>query len=503
METKKISRLFAIIALPLFFLGCAKFTDITPKGASLLDRVEDLELLLNHESRFGGLAQSFEPVIFVNDLLPRGVDILRLINDHEAGHVNAMSILVTWDESIDRSTVLNSSRTTYDAFYRIIGTIANPILLKIDDATGSRERANQIKAEALVLRAYMHYLAVNLYARAYNPATAATDGGIPYMFETDYHDLTANMRKRTVREVYDFILADLDAALALNSLPLNPLRIRVGKAFAHAVRAKVLMAVRDFDGAYEAATRSLEINSSLLDFRGSTQFSRPAFNPEELFSIFETFTGTAFTPDLLQSFAPNDVFLNHGSLERNLPFPFNFNIRSGEGVSRVIGSTGWMHNLWIGLPYCNFIPNSVGLSTVDMFLTQAEVHIRRGNPGAAMAILEMLRQRRTLDGEHDPLPANPIEALQLVSRHENFASLRNFINLKRWNTEPEWATTLTRTLRLAAGGFFPPDPDAGIFQQPLDPIIERTYVLRPDSPLWIFPFPQSATNFNPYLTPNH
>ena len=63
-----------------------------------------------------------------------------------------------------------------------------------------------------------------LYAKAYNPATAATDGGVPYMLE----DFPINelAEKKTVQEVYDLILSDLDAAFALNSLPDTPANMR-------------------------------------------------------------------------------------------------------------------------------------------------------------------------------------------------------------------------------------------------------------------------------------
>jgi len=496
---------FAIAILPLLFFGCSKFTDITPKGASVLDRVEDLEMLLNHQGTFAFGQGIFPGSVLINDFLASG-DLIRVIIDHEAGFQTAESILFLWDETADRNRVLNLGTTKFDAFYRVIGTVANPILRNIATATGSRERANQIKAEALVLRAYMHYLAVNIYARAYNPATAATDGGVPYMLEGDYHDLTANPPKRTVREVYNFILADLDAALALNALPLNPIPMRVGKAFAHAVRAKALMATRQFDSAYVAATRSLEVNDFLLDHRVG-RFRRPEFNREDLFFI--RWGGTPslrFTPEFLASFAPNDAFFRQGDLATNLPHPLNLSIRA-DVASGVVGAVGWMHLPGqfpggVGSPMESHTPNTIGLSTVDMFLIQAEVQIRRGNTAQAMAILEMLRERRTMEGQHDPLPSNPIQALQLVSRHEGMASHRNFINIKRWNTEPEWAQTLTRTIELAISGFTPADIMAQTPPMPIQPTRTINLTLRPDSPLWIFPFPQSASNFNPNLTNN-
>lgn len=506
MKMKTITRLFAVFTWALALVGCAKFTDITPKGESLLNNVDDLELLLNHQGRFDVFGMGRDPMFLVNDLLPANTDILAIINDHEGGKTSALSVLMTWDESTNRENVLNDGNRMYNAYYNIIGSVANPILYQVDKATGSRIKANQIKAEALVLRAYMHFLAVNLYAKAYNPATAATDGGVPYVFEKDIFetDIRSNPpAKRTVKEVYDFILADLNAALALNALPENPLRIRVGKAFAYAVQAKVLMAMRDYEGAYTAASNSLEINNQMLDYHtDGNAFINREFNVENLFTTFVTFTGLVYTPDLMTSFAPNDMLYNYGEMEKNLPPPYCYNTAQGLTVSRILGTTAWIH-YWMIYPRSQYIPNIIGLTTTDMWLTQAECLIRNGNPGPAMTILENIRTRRTITGKTDPLPANPIEALKLVTRHEKFPTYQNFICLKRWNTEPEWETTLTRTWKLSKDGFTPADETLGIMPQPKGEIITKTYTLSPNSPLWIFPFPDQAKNFNPNLTKNY
>ncbi len=509
MKTIKttIKHWVAVLTLALAFAGCAKFTDITPKGESLLDNVDDLELLLNSQGRFGAFAMARDPMYLVNDLLPRNTDILAIINDHENGKPSALSILITWDESADRNNVLNMGYGMYDSYYSVIGSVANPILYKVDNAIGDKQKAAQIKAEALVLRAYMHYLVVNLYAKAYNPATATTDGGVPYVFEKDIFetDIRNNPpKKRTVKEVYDFMIDDLNAALALvDNLPANPLRIRVGKAFAYAVKAKALMAVRDYEGAYQAATKSLEVNDQMLDHRTSGDFFiRREFNVEDLFAIFTTFTGLVYTPDLLKSFAPNDMLYNYGEMEKNLPEPYRYNTAEGLTVSRILGATAWMH-YWMAAPRSQYIPNIIGLSTTDMWLTQAECLIRDGNTGPAMTILEQIRERRTIEGQTDPLPADPIEALKLVTRHEKFPTYQNYINLKRWNTEPEWETTLIRNWELSKDGFTASIDSLGILPQPQGEIVTKTYTLRPNSPLWIFPFPDQATNFNPNLTQNY
>src|SRR5690606_16988476 len=186
--------------------------------------------------------QSWEAMYLVNDNIPTQ-NIVELITRHEEGMPSVESVLLTWDETVDRTSITQDPQQyLYGAFYGIIGRIANPIIANVDYATGNQAKAAQIKAEAYVLRAFFHYLVVNFYAKSYNPATAATDGGVPYMLE----DFPINelAEKKTVQEVYDLILSDLDAAFALNSLPDTPANMRVGKAFAYAVKAKVLMSMR-------------------------------------------------------------------------------------------------------------------------------------------------------------------------------------------------------------------------------------------------------------------
>ena len=74
--------------------------------------------------------------------------------------------------------------------------------------------------------------------------------------------------------------------------------------------------------------------------------------------------------------------------------------------------------------------------------------------------------------------ADAIKWMQKIVASEFVWQGWTFVWRKRWNTEAEWQTTQTRTL----GG--------------------KTYTLRPDSKLWIFPFPVNATEKNSNLTNN-
>jgi hypothetical protein len=67
---------------------------------------------------------------------------------------------------------------------------------------------NPLKAEALFCRAYAHFMLVNLFAEHYDPATAASTPGIPYVTKPEtkpYVDYT----RQSVAEVYALIEKDL------------------------------------------------------------------------------------------------------------------------------------------------------------------------------------------------------------------------------------------------------------------------------------------------------
>ncbi|MDR2130741.1 MAG: RagB/SusD family nutrient uptake outer membrane protein, partial [Odoribacteraceae bacterium] len=336
----------------------------------------------------------------------------------------------------------------------------------------------RLKAEAHVLRAYFHYMLVNFYAKAYHPATAATDGGIPYVKEDDL--LSVPSHKYTVQKVYDFVLKDLKAAFDLNGLPDRPVNtMRVGKAFAHAVEAKVRMSMHDFTGAAAAANRSLALQNTVDDHRANlapgadpifgtpgTFFNRPELqNSEDLFytnSVNLVLNG--ITPDLKAAFEPGSIFYNRIAKANILG-------ASMYGLSDIDVLFG-----------ANVYLNASGLTTVDMYLTLAECKIRSGDVPGAMSILNDTIRAKRVDPYTPLAAANATEAfaiLKRVSRTETWFGPKNFINLKRWNTEEAYKETLRKTL------------------------LDVDYELRPDSPLWILPFPQNATGYNPNLTQNY
>lgn len=471
-QLKKIS--FLLLGLSIIFLAsCEKFTDITPKGANLLNTVTDLDYLLNYN--WVGSSFNLEDLYVVdNDMYPLITNVPNLLSEPTKGLPYAM---VTWDESIDRVD-LTVSDVKYERLYPIIANVANIVLANADEATGDRTKANKLKAEAYVIRAYLHYLLVNIYAKAYDPATADTDGGIPYINYIDYDNPSP---KNTVGEVYENILSDLDAAFALNSLPDQPVNsMRVGKGFAYSVKAWVLLSMRDYSGALEAAEEALNYNSELEDHRPflteadgglGLPVSRTGFTaPDNIFySAYINSRPYILIPSLEITndyYEPGNIIFNYTTV---------YNSMYGTVFSGLAGTYCWFTS--------KYQMNASGIITSDLYMIKAECLARTSKISEAMDVINYVRERRIRPADYVPLTAtSEAEAmahLMKTSRIEFLFTYKNFINIKRWNAEGTYAQTITRNVN------------------------GTTYELTPGSDLWIFPFPQSATNHNPNLTQNY
>lgn len=100
----------------------------------------------------------------------------------------------------------------WNACYAAI-SVANQALESCVKASDTAKYSSQ-KGEALLCRAYAHFMLVTLFAKTYNPTTAATDAGIPYVI-TPEKVIFQNYSRKTVSYVYEMIEKDLVAGLPL------------------------------------------------------------------------------------------------------------------------------------------------------------------------------------------------------------------------------------------------------------------------------------------------
>lgn len=477
---KIIYSLFVLLTMTT--VGCDNYIDITPKGAVTVDSAQQYYELIATPMR------AYYPSSFIllsDDQWVKESEIL----GYES--ISADGINFTFNEKADRTILPDNN--LYENIYSFI-LRSNLVIDNVDKGQGSQELKILAKAEARTFRAFDHFLAVNTFAKAYNPETAASDGGVCIM---DHYDLEATPVKSTVAEVYNFIINELEQAVPL--LEEKPVNIyHPNRAFGYALLAKVYLFHRDWAKAQEAAEQSLKLNSQLADYNlindagGTARYKNFAKdgNPEVLSYHWMAGWGSGeqvclyhygmISPELKSLFEAND--LRYSLFLRDTGTSITSWFDSGSGAAIW---TPAITNL------DRFTYMSVGLRTAEVYLIMAEALARQNNLTEAANYVSQLRDKRIKGGNgHVDAPATQVEMVKMIideRRKELLFGFNRFFDLKRLNIEPEYQKTITRV--------FP-------VQNISEAHPQQTYTLKPDSRLYIIPFPHSARDKNPNLTLN-
>lgn len=469
----------AVIAVTV---SCDSYIDITPKGKITVDSVSQYYQLIVDPMR------AYYPSSFImlsDNQWAKESEILGKESTSYDG------INFTFNEAADR-TIL-SDNNLYENMYKNI-LRSNLIIDNVDDAIGNPALKPLAKAEARVFRAFDHFLAVNTFAKAYDPATAATDGGVCIV---DHYNLEATPAKATVAEVYDFIIKDLEESVAL--LEESPVNIyHPNKAFGYALLAKVYLFHRDWEKAKTAAEESFKLNSTLVDYNviknagglaRKTDYCKDK-NPEVLSYHWMAGWGSGeeicllhygmISPELKDLFEANDL---------------RYSIFFRDNASSMIDwfDTGSGAAIWLraNTNLDRFTYISVGLRTAEVYLMLAEANARLNNLSVATNYINQLRANRLSGTTTDiDVPATQKEMMDqiiLERRKELLFGFNRFFDLKRFNLEPEYQKTIVRK--------FPVVNITETYPQ-------KTYTLQPNSRMYIIPFPHSARDKNPNLTLN-
>lgn len=453
------------VILILGFAACENYVDITPTGKKTVDSTDTYYELIALPNR------AYHPAAFA--LLSDNVwsKESNIIGNE---FISWDGINMTFNEAANRKEL--SDNNLYENCYTYI-LRSNIVISLVDASLGDKDVKELAKAEAKIMRAWDHFILINTFAKAYNPETAATDGGVAII---DKYDLEATPTKSTVVQVYDFIIKDIEEALPyLQEEPVNV--YHPSKAFGYALAARVYLFHRDWKKAKEAAEESLKLNNTLIDYidlgakGGPTKVTTYAKggNPEVLNYAYMggptevlAFCYGMLSPEMVQLFGQNDERLNQFfKTSDNSIYYFD------EGSGAALWNTS--------ITYSKFQPMSVGMRTAEVYLILAEAKARLKDIPGAVQTLNQLREKRIKGAEAVlPEPATERAMVQAIideRRKELISGFSRFWDLKRYNTEADYAKTITRTFPLVSTD-----------------VEKKTYTLKPDSRLYIIPFPLAA-----------
>jgi len=199
MNVKTITT-YAIVSATVLLSGCKKYLDQEPDMRAEINTVDKVKRLIASAypgSNYLAIAETYSDNV----------------EDKGVGSLNQpVPFLYRWEDVNDSD---NDTPTGYwNSCYEAIAA-ANHALTAIEEHDFGIE-AEPYKGEALVARAYAHFMLVNFFAKVYDKTPGASNDspGIPYVTEPETV-IIKQYERGTVASVYENIHKDLEEGLAL------------------------------------------------------------------------------------------------------------------------------------------------------------------------------------------------------------------------------------------------------------------------------------------------
>lgn len=154
----------------------------------------------------------------------------------------------------------------YEGVYK-----ANEALAAIEDQGGPKnDILRNLKGEALLIRAYDHFILANEFCRPYNGKTSTKDAGLYYATGiADFSAAAEQSNRGTVADVYEKIAADIEAGIPLLNDTYEVPKYHFNKQAAYAFATRFYLYYEKWEKAKEYADKLLGSNpaASLRDYR--------------------------------------------------------------------------------------------------------------------------------------------------------------------------------------------------------------------------------------------
>jgi starch-binding outer membrane protein, SusD/RagB family len=301
------------------------------------------------------------------------------------------------------------------------------------------------KGEALVARAYAHFMLVTFFSKAYNPSTAASDPGIPYVTEPE-KVVFRNYERKTVAYTYEMIEKDLIEGLPLiDDKKYSVPRYHFTKAAANAFASRFYLFKRDYQKVIDHAGQVFTAGSIIPTLRpwNTTYLD---MTPQELFSTYQKATEPA-----------NLLLIETASWWGRYYYPVRYGLNATKrsevlGQNVTGGQWAFINQLYTAgtdnylLPKINeyFARSSVNanfgvgyvmvpvLTSEEVLFNRAEAYTYLGNTGSAIADLNVYASTRINNynsGTHI-ITDNKIRTFYNISDLQ-FGLIRTILDFKR------------------------------------------------------------------------
>lgn len=449
---KKIINIITVTFLLVVTLtSCDKFLGNKPKGYTIPQYYDDYALLMNN-MRFDFLGALY-PTYLTDDVELSGANVPSYVDFNAKREEEQGCYTFKKGELFAQGSNDSFYANCYEQIYTYNVIINN--IMNVPDGTDADKK--NLKAEALVHRAFAYFKLLNTYAVHYNKATAATDYGVPIVLSEDINN---SYIRNSVAQGYELIINDLSGTVKdLKENTKNP--FHPNKSAGYALLARIYLYMGEYDLALQQAKEALRYNKGeLLDYKkykvnedpevgyweriiDENGVAMPARGDNAEFSYIKLPSNDHSSyifasADLMQTFDKN---LPAGAIDKRKEL---FYAKDHVNTFEEMSFPGYT------IYAAHVIPN-MGVSLQEIYLTLAECEARiaAGTKEQALAYLDIVRDMRIVNNQ--PLVASDKEeALKIIlderRREMAFWGDNRFADLRRLNTEARFAKTVVHDL---------------------------------------------------------
>lgn len=321
-------------------------------------------------------------------------------------------------------------KTFYSNSYQVINNI-NLILENIEKVPQLNEKVkNEVKAEALAMRAFIHYQLLKIYAQNYTYTKDASHLGIVYTTRTlvvgiDYPE------RNTVKESYIFLEKDLQEALQLfqdfSAIPDGEQKNFMNKNAAKTLYASIALDKGDY---LKAISLSNEvINTSGINLSTKEEYINNFAVNESIFEIANTGGNESYIKNI---YNPKNGISEY-VISKDLIQLFDKNDERLKLIAN--GNTANTKDFYFTKKYAGTITGLVYRLT-ELYFIRAEAALKSGDINTALSDINTIRNRVGLENITTISLDNLLEEKRKEFVFENryfFDLMRNHKNITRQN----------------------------------------------------------------------
>jgi tetratricopeptide (TPR) repeat protein len=415
----KVKYLFPTLSL-LALMSCDGFLDQKPESGLLVpDKLSDLEQLLDGTTwgmnNTPGILEISTDNLYTDE---QGILGLTLLEQNAYSWQKEVYEFIGSDWNVPYQQILTANVVLEQA------GLIHP------DNQQDLELLKELRGRSLWIRSQAYFQLLSAFAAPYDPNGVNDSPGVPLRLSPN---VSIFIDRGSIAEDYDQITRDLEDAVSM--LPeVAAFKTRPSKQSAHALLARIYLAMESYHKAEFHARKVLELNDSLLnywDLDATSRYPFPLFNGEvihhlEMLNYRHMNSGLTFVDStLVNEFDEND-------LRKELFF------------------TQAVHGINFDGNYSGSRVRFSGLATNEIYLIAAECAARDGNTVGSLGLLNTLLETRWKEGTFVPYAVDtPEQALELVLNERRkeliFRGVR-WSDLRRLNRDSRFKKTLSRNV---------------------------------------------------------